>query len=147
MPVSAIMDKKFPWIHYSYNVDGVFCRASFFAPDDVCRQSLCQFVTVPFKAWIKMSDKANAHAKYDYHQSSMVNMDEFLYRYHNPSHTVNTLLDSEAHQIIERNRKVIESLLKIVILCGKQGLAFCGHHDDNVNWVVEEDHGNEVTLH
>ena len=54
-----------------------------------------------------------------------------------------TYLDSEAHQIIERNRKVIESLLKIVILCRKQGLAFRGHHDDNVSWVVDEDCGNE----
>lgn len=90
-----------------------------------------------------MSDKANAHAKNDYHQSSMAKMDEFLRRYNNPSQAVNTLLESEAHQIIERNRKVIESLLKIVILCGKQGIAFRGHRDDNVNWVVGEDHGNE----
>lgn len=54
--------KKFPWIHYNHHVDGVFCRACiFFAPHEVCRQSLRQFVSSPFKAWIKMSDKANAH--------------------------------------------------------------------------------------
>lgn len=136
--------KKFSWLHYSHHVDGVFCRACvFFAPDEVCRQSLRQFVTAPFKAWIKMSDKATAHARNDYHQSSMAKMNEFLRIYNNPSQGVNTLLDSEAHRIIERNRKVIESLLKIVILCGKQGLAFRGHRDDNVNWVLDEDRGND----
>ena len=122
----------------------MFCRACVFvAPDEVCRQSLHQFVTAPFKAWIKMSDKANSYARNDYHQASMTKMNEFLRVYNNPSQAVNTLLDSEAHQIIERNRKVVESLLKIVILCGKQGLAFHGHRDDDVNWVADEDCGNE----
>ena len=88
-----------------------------------------------------MSDKANSYARNDYHQASMTKMNEFLRVYNNPSQAVNTLLDSEAHQIIERNRKVVESLLKIVILCGKQGLAFHGHCD--VNWVADEDCGNE----
>ena len=34
---------------------------------------------------------------------------------------------------MERNQHVIESLLKIVLLCGKQGLAFCGHRDDLID--------------
>ena len=38
---------------------------------------------------------------------------------------------------MERNQRVIESLLKIVLLCGKQGLAFCGHRDDWVDWSDE----------
>uniref|UniRef100_A0A1X7VGF4 DUF4371 domain-containing protein n=1 Tax=Amphimedon queenslandica TaxID=400682 RepID=A0A1X7VGF4_AMPQE len=136
--------KKFPWLHYSHHVVGVFCRACvFFAPDEVRRQSHCQFVTAPFKAWIKKSDKANAHARNDYHQSSIAKMNEFLRIYNNPSEGVDTLLDCEAHRIIERNRKVIESLLKIVILCGKQGLPFQGHRDDNVNWVLDEGCGND----
>ena len=36
-------------------------------------------------------------------------------------------------QIVERNTKVIESLFKIVIFCGKQGIAFRGHRDDKVD--------------
>ena len=35
---------------------------------------------------------------------------------------------------MESNKKVIESLLKIVMLCGMQGLALCGHRDDGINW-------------
>ena len=52
---------------------------------------------------------------------------------------------------MENNEKVIESLFKVVLLCGKQGLAFRGHHDDHVNWAeLEEDsslnQGNFIKL-
>lgn len=32
----------------------------------------------------------------------------------------------------------IESLFKIVILCGKQGLSLRGHRDDHINWADSE---------
>ena len=52
---------------------------------------------------------------------------------------------------MENNEKVIESLFKVVLLCGKQGLAFQGHSDDHVNWAeLEEDsslnQGNFIKL-
>ena len=67
-------------------------------------------------------------------------MEEFLVRYENPSHGFNTLLDNESKRIMESNQKVIESLLKIVMLCGKQGLAY---RDDLLNWEDEERSSNE----
>ena len=64
----------------------------------------------------------------------MTKMGEFLARYKNPSQSVNMIFDKEAQKIMFNNRKVVESLLKIVLLCGKQGLALRGHRDDHVNW-------------
>ena len=60
-------------------------------------------------------------------------------------------MDSESQKIIRSNKQVIESLLKIVILCGKQGLALRGHRDDHISWSdVEDDkccnEGNFVEL-
>ena len=43
---------------------------------------------------------------------------------------------------MESNQKVVESLLKIALLCGKQGLAFRGHRDDK-NLSVWSDIGDE----
>lgn len=37
------------------------------------------------------------------------------------------------------NEKVVESLFNIVILCGKQGLPLCGHHDDHVFSMEQEE--------
>jgi len=86
------------------------------------------FVTNPFKLWIKMSQKVNAHAALEYHLTSMAKMSEFLSHYESPSLAVNTIMDSETQKIMEDNKKVIESLLRIIMLritmlCGKQGLA------------------------
>ena len=95
-----------------------------------------------------MSEKATTHAKKDYHLFAMTKMNEYLSRYENPSRTVNTLLDNESRRIVENNRKVVESLLKIVLLCGKQGLALRGHRDDKLNWEDEScfNEGNFIQL-
>ncbi len=81
-----------------------------------------------------MTLKACAHAKKGYHLTAMATMTEFIARYEQPSLSVGTLLDSEAQSVVERNLKVIESLFKVTILCGKQGLALRGHRDDNIQW-------------
>ena len=87
-----------------------------------------------------MCDKATTHASKEYHRNAIMKMEEFLVRYRNPSQGVNTLLDNKAKKIMDTNQKVIESLLKIVILCGKQGIALCGHRDDGIHW--EDDDGS-----
>ena len=39
---------------------------------------------------------------------------------------------------------MLESLIKTVLLCGKQGLALRGHRDDKISWTEDEDvHSNE----
>ena len=49
---------------------------------------------------------------------------------------------------MSNNQKVVESLFKIVMLCGKQGLALRGHRDDHINWSESQDknQGNFVEL-
>ena len=61
-----------------------------------------QFVIVPFKRWIKMSEKANKHAKNDCHLFSITKMGEFLAGYENPTQTVDTLLNNKARRIMEK---------------------------------------------
>ena len=46
------------------------------------------------------------------------------------------------------NQKVVESL---IMVCGKKGLALCGHHDDKLLWNEQdeldfENHGNFIEL-
>ena len=45
---------------------------------------------------------------------------------------------------METNQKVVESLFKIVLLCGRQGLALRGHRDDQISWTEDDDtHSNQ----
>ena len=134
--------KSYPWLHYSDHSDGAFCRACvFFAPDKVGGQCPGSFVTKPFKFWNRLSDKANLHSSQSYHKISMAKMDEFLVRYKNPSQSISAIVNTETQKVMSNNTKVIESLLKIILLCGKQGLSLRGHRDDHINWIDSEPEG------
>ena len=135
---------KYPWLHYSREVDGVFCRAcAFFAPGTAGGQALGQFVTQPFRSWVNKTQKMNGHSKLDYHLTAKAKMTEFLARHENPSQTISTIFEQDAKRRMAENKKVVESLFKIVLLCGKQGIPFRGHRDDNVNWTETEEQGNQ----
>ena len=129
------------WLHYSRHDDGVYCRArAFFAPKQVGGQDLGQFVTKPFKYWGQIFQKTSAHATKNYHLSSMTRMSVFIHvaQYENPQ-SVSTILDSELQRVMETNQKVVEYLFKIVLLCGRQGLALRGHRDDKISWMEDDD--------
>ena len=65
-------------------------------------------------------------------------MSEFLTCYEKPSQAIDVVMSRQVSQIMERNEKVLESLLKITIFCGKQGLALRGHRDDKIDWQASE---------
>lgn len=94
---------------------------------------LGKFVLEPFGYWTKTKDRATEHAKSEYRHNAMSIMAVFLARYKSPSQAVDVLLNSQLKQTIETNQKVIESLLQITTLCGKQGFALCGQSDYKLN--------------
>ena len=101
-------------------------------------------MTKPFKSWGKIQQKASAHGTKQYHLSSMTRMTEFISRYENPDKSISVIMDSELQRVMETNQKVLESLLKVVLLCGKQGLALRGHRDDQISWTEDNNaHSNE----
>ncbi len=79
--------------------------------------------------------------KEEYHQRAITT--EFIIRYKDPSQSVGTMLNSQVQRTMAKNLKVIESLFKVAILCGKQGLAMRGHRDDGVHWEDEGEASNE----
>lgn len=139
-------------MHYSRHADGVFCRAcAFFGPDKVGGQSPGQFVRKPFNTWAKKTQAMNSHSGSEYHTKSLARMSEFVKRYENPSQTIATQLNAQVQKTMENNRRVIESLLRVVMLCGKQGLALRGHRDDNIVWTNKgesesDNRGNFIEL-
>ena len=72
-------------------------------------------------------------------------MREFLATYKQPFKAINIRLDSQAQKQVKDNNKVVaESLFKITMLLGKQGLAFRGHHDDKVSLSLMEQNDLET---
>ena len=87
-------------------------------------------MTKPFKSWGKILQKVSAHGTKSYLLSSMTRMTEFLARYENLDRSISVVMDSELQRVMETNQKVLKSLIKIVLLSGKQGLALRRHRDD-----------------
>ena len=71
-------------------------------------------------------------------------MDEFLSRFQTPSKAISSQLSSKVQKQLQDNQSVIESLFKITLLCGKQGIPLHGHRDDSVDWTDhdEDPHDN-----
>ena len=133
--------KQYPWLNYSCHFDGVFCKScTIFAPEKVGGQTPGQFVSKPFNLWVKLSERSKAHMQLKYHQTSIARMREFVSRYEHPTATVNVVMDTAANQLME---KIMESLLKITILCGKQGLPFRGYRDDGVDFGQGSESSNQ----
>ena len=53
----------------------------------------------------------------------MAKMDEFLVRYKNPLQSIRAIVNTEKQKVMSNNTKVMESLLKIILLCGKQSFS------------------------
>ena len=131
--------KLHPWMHYSCFSDGVYCHACVvFSPHQVGGHDLGKFVLKPFRYQTKTTERATEHAKNGYHLNAMAMMTEFLARYESPSQAVDAVLSSQVRQTMVTNQKVIESLLRVIILCGKQELALRGHRDDRIDWQSDE---------
>ena len=81
-----------------------------------------------FREWKKMSSHLKKHAECPSHLESMA----FWFDWQKTNKT-GTVLQKIHHHLddqIKNNRKVVETLLRVVILCGKQDLALRGHNED-----------------
>ena len=133
-----------PWLQYSWKCDGVFCKSCcLFGPKDVSYNKLGVFVTKPFAKWTKKSEAFKNHATVQYHLDSIAKMNAFKTMSLNPAKAIDKRLDQERAELTARNRSMLVSLFRVVLLCGRQGLALCGHRDDSVQWQSNaEDTGN-----
>lgn len=142
--------KSYPWLHYSRHHDGAYCRAcAVFVTENVGGQTPGQFVTKHFRSW-KKTEKLAEHAKREYHLVSVSKMSDFINCYKNPSRAIDVQMQTATQKRMEENQKVIGSLFKVVLLCGKQGLALRGHRDDQIKWdddaLESNNEGNFIEL-
>lgn len=94
--------------------------------------NLGYFVKTPYRNWKKCSDDLKDHATKKYHSVALLKSEHFLENMRNPSEGIDVQMNVEADAQIDVNRKVLASIYKTVVFCGRQGLALRGHRDDGV---------------
>lgn len=121
--------------------DGVFCIAYWFFPDSSHRCGK-KFISGAYRNWKDAKEDLKQHAVTEYHLSSMARMRAFIDTYREPSKRVDASLDICAAERIKQNRKILSSITKSLIFCGRQGISFRGHRDDDSESCQGYNHGN-----
>ena len=120
---SILWDILLPWMDYF--ACHVFC-------------SLCQhkgqranvLIASPYQNWKDAQADLTNHTTLQYHLDSKEKMDTFLQTMEKPGCRVDQILSQDARQTVERNRRFLESIIRCLELCGRQGIALWGHRDD-----------------
>ena len=112
-----------PWMVYSMQIDGAFCIACVLFTSSSVKG---RFVTLPFRAWQKKSEKCKQHECCGYHQDALRQADNLIRSIEHPESAIPALVDTKRIANIERNRAVLKSIVRAILFCGRQCIALRG---------------------
>lgn len=116
--------KQFPWIEFSESLQAAFCfNCRVFPPNNVEDS----FVNTGFKNWKKGVERCSLHQRSIAHKESTSKLSSYSFSKNNG--TIITELNSAHKKTILLNREYIKCLLKTLLFCAKQGIAFRGHRE------------------
>ena len=122
----------FPWLVYSKLANGGFCLSCvlFARPGSGYHGSnpgvLVSRALTNFK---KAMDTLKAHAQKSYHKAAIVQAEEFRKTMSGQQPDIQQRLSNALSDRIALNRQKLSSIMKTVLLCGRQNIVLRGHRD------------------
>ena len=127
--------QQFPWLVYSKYLDGAFCLPCVLFARACGRNSskLDKLVKSPLTYWTTAIGRLLSHSNgsCEMHNASVIAMNNFLRCMRQQTIPINQQLDNLLQQQIAKNREIMKSLFKTVILCGRNNFALRGRRDDD----------------
>ena len=138
---------KYHGLVYSVSCDGAFCLHCVLFCKEPSKHG--QLVSEPFRNWKKATEKFDEHllkkrhnsgdtsvkkkpgSGYESHKENYTMSENFRRRMENTQEDVIVALNTGLQERKIRNLAVLETIVKIVLLCGQQNLALRGHRDDS----------------
>ena len=121
-----------PFLSYSPYYEGEFCSVCCIFSSVASNQSTGIFVSYPcsrfhqlkhFCAHIKIHLNSNSH------KLATTRANNFVRMFENPTSGVDCLLDRNRIEMIEKNKSILLSIIKVVITCARQNIALRDHRD------------------
>lgn len=145
--------KQFPWLYYSYILEGGICCHCILFPNKVTMGTTPGLlVTVPYQKSYTIALRndgiLNCHDQSVIHKYATEQANLFKQTFENPDRyrVDSQLATSVANQAFE-NKAILRQIVLVVEFLAKQGLAFRGHCDDRVDFSSYEiNRGNFVAL-
>lgn len=141
--------QEFPWLAYSAKEDGAFCLfcVLFGRTATANDQKLDKLYKSPLNDWTVAKKRLvshNIHSTMHKHASNEVVT--FKQMMDQKTLPVDKQVNEKAKRQIELNRTKLKSIVKTIVLCGKQNLPLRGHRDDSTNDKDENNSGNFLAL-
>ena len=103
-------------------------------------------VETTFNKFKKMYDVCDTHAEREYHKDAVATCEAFVQVMSGGRESVIVQLRDRARETIQNDRKKVCSIVKTIILCGWQNIAFRGHCDSSTDFEGPQsdstNHGN-----
>ena len=123
----------YTWLAYSASRKGLGCLACILFPTHSKHGIANKLISKPFDNWKDATKDLEDHGALHYHSQSAAKLQAFIETVINKSQPrLEDLLDKEEKDIVSKNRKVIASIVKGLLFCGRYGLSLRGHRDNDL---------------
>ena len=127
----------------SAEADGAFCLPCAHQTSSKKGIQLDRLLHSPINTWTSATRKFKEHeTNSETHKSALLIASEFKRSMEHASVSVHHQIDQAVARMAEANRAKLASILKTMILCGKQNLPLRGHRDDSQDLDVGGSPGN-----
>ena len=149
VPRSIFDQTVYPHVSYSIVLNSVFCTAcSIFAK---AKDSSSPFIRQTHNDWRNIEQHLKRHVSSVIHIHSVEAATCFLNIIHGVSDSIKHKLSKAYAEKIENNRNALKSIIKTLILCGRQNIAIRGKCDDRSNFCAllnyKAENDNSLKLH
>lgn len=100
---------KYPWLLYSKELDGGFCKFCLFAKN---RSTLGVLVNKPFRRWVKVNKVVDGHASSKYYADAVEAAINFIEQ---PQVNIDACLNMELLNVIQENRHVVKCCAQCIL--------------------------------
>ena len=109
---------------YSESEDGGFCEycmlfASYNAAGFLVSSAL--------KNFNKATDILKEHQRKEYHIAASVKTENCIKIMQKPQKAISSIIDTQRSTLIEKNRKLLHSVISCIVYCGRQNIGLRGH--------------------
>lgn len=136
--------KRFPWLVYSVEANGGFCINCMLFGMGTADSDLGIFVSRPNTYFTKSTSEMMKHSDKQSHKAASVKTEDFLRVMKGEQANIHQMINRGLSDRVIANREKLVSIIKVIILCGRQNFALRGDKDSTTD--VERDpginHGN-----
>ncbi|KAK9712528.1 hypothetical protein QE152_g24867 [Popillia japonica] len=100
-------------------------------------------VSLPFKNWKSALECFEKHSKKIYHKEACIIAENFMRVTEGQQKDVHLLLQKRSNEEMQRNRKVLTTIIETIVFCGRQELALRGHRDSGKLSLTEPKYNDE----